>query len=160
MAFASFFDSINVPMGGEMADMLIDQMWEDYDLFYESIPDAKCKGCGTSNVDWACINNKWILLNPNGEPHRCGKYHLPLDVLKEIYKNKKEDIKKRTSELIFNNVLKTRNIENLMVYLSDEQLVNLFSRMNIFVPMTDAYMKNGYQIRLDKIKTEILRRMK
>ena len=36
-----------------------------------------CKGCGLKNLEWLNVNNRWILYDENGNPHKCGKFVKP-----------------------------------------------------------------------------------
>lgn len=95
-----------------MADMLIDQMEDENefsgccgydDVMYEEESNSfhppywpsnwklkipTCKFCGKSPLIWRRIGKRWILHETSGEYHDCPNHLLPLETLKELFKNK------------------------------------------------------------------------
>lgn len=60
---------------GDIADMLIDQMWDDLDRDdWDDEPPAqywkKCRCCGQEGLHWNQIDGKWRLCNDDGL-HMC-----------------------------------------------------------------------------------------
>lgn len=65
---------------GEMADLSMECHWEheDYGDWFESPnyrdrPRARktCRCCGTKNLHWGKIGEKWWLFDDNNAEHRC-----------------------------------------------------------------------------------------
>ena len=77
---------------GDIADYTLDCI--DYDNLdgnseeYLQIP-IKCKHCH-KKVFWESIQNKWTLVNNDGNVHTCKGYSPPIEVLKYLYKNKRK----------------------------------------------------------------------
>ena len=149
---------------GEMADMLLDNF--EMDAFDGEDPilrkPTQCRGCDTTNVSWQRINNHWILTNPNGAPHRCGKYSLPLDVLKDLEQETRQKIKQCLADKIFTKSLSHNGISKMLVFITNEQLVALYSRWvayNQSQLSNTGYLPYGYKEKILELETEILKRM-
>lgn len=69
---------------GDMADMILDQMWDD--PFGDDEPDPPafitCKYCKVDGFEWRTINGKWRLHTPDGKLHQCKVNPLPVPVVK------------------------------------------------------------------------------
>lgn len=62
-------------MTGEIADMLIDRMLDDYDGGYDE-QDITCKLCGADELAWEEARGehnrkRWVLVERNGSVHAC-----------------------------------------------------------------------------------------
>lgn len=63
-------------MMGDMADMLIEQGFNNYlDGIEEGEPFRRaCKFCDERDLHWECTNDKWRLFNDLGQVHDCPEY--------------------------------------------------------------------------------------
>ena len=149
---------------GDIADMMMDNFELDFAGLEDPIirKPTQCRGCNTTNVSWSKINNKWILVNPNGAPHRCGKYSLPLDVLKEIERDHRQKRRQILSDRVFTKSLSHNGIVKVIDLLTNEQLIALYARWisyNQSQISNTGYVSSIYKYKIIELETEILKRM-
>jgi len=153
---------------GDIADMDADRYWDGFDEDFYSYPDyikhPKCKGCGTKHIRWEKFKTKWFLVNDNGAPHRCGKYELPVEVLKELAIENFKKQKTLISDKIFKKSLSYNGVQKVLdKFLTNEQLLDLYTRWLNYAANDAAHNSRGWRIydkKIDELKQELLKRLK
>jgi dCMP deaminase len=88
---------------GDIADYYLEQA-ENSDLYFEDVmyieetdsyighgrntTPLHCKFCNRGPLKWQSVGSKWIMHEMNGDPHNCPNHPLPLNVLKDLVKQK------------------------------------------------------------------------
>ena len=155
---------------GDIADMDADRYWDGFDEDFYSCPDhikqPKCKGCGTKHIRWEKFKTKWFLVNDNGTPHRCGKYELPIEVLKELAIENFKKQKNLISDKLFEKSFKYGGIKRILRIsglLTNEQLLDLYTRWVDYSARDACNNSNGwlmYDGKVQELKQELLKRLK
>jgi len=150
---------------GDIADMDADSMWvDDYYSYPHYIENPKCKGCGTTHVRWGKYKTKWILVNDNDAPHRCKKYELPIEVMKDLALENLKRQKKIKSDRIFQKSMGYNGIKRVVNELvTNEQLLDLYTRWVDYSAKDACNNSGGFRIYDNKVlelKQELLKRLK
>ena len=149
---------------GEMADFTLECM--DYDEMFNSsyIPkQPQCRDCKTKNVLWAKIANVWVLVNMNGKPHKCGKYEWPFEVLEYVALEKLKKSRRERDDKAFEKSMQHNGIKKVITFMSDEEVLNLYTRWVEYAKSDEVCNSNGYRIyngKLAELKQELLNRFK
>lgn len=107
---------------GEMADLLLEQMWDEDgggctsydDIVYEEETDSyygperhrrppTCRYCSKKNLLWMKIKERWFLHEQDGNIHDCPKNPLSLTLLKELAAGKTKSMEPALTGTPFEN---------------------------------------------------------
>lgn len=157
---------------GEMADMLLEQAlecdWTNWDLCDDEPVRPrkilKCSHCKKPNLVWRNIKNTWVLFEPNGKRlHTCESYTPPMEVLQEIVRRSIQSSRSNELNRLYERMMKNGGVKRIINMVTDEQLLQLFVRVNNAhgVEYDDVGwgMTTDYSKQISQLKNEILRRM-
>jgi len=151
---------------GDIADMTLEYMFDDMDDFYSyptAIRQPQCRGCKTTNVSWSKIVGKWVLVNTNGAPHKCGKYEWPFEVLKYVADEKLKKQRQERDNKIFEKSIQHNGIKKVVMFMGNEQVLDLYARWIAYAEQDACCNSNGYRMyngKLAELKQELLNRFK
>jgi hypothetical protein len=149
---------------GEMADFTLECM--EYDEMFNSsyIPkQPQCRGCKTKNVSWDKVAGKWLLVNPNGAPHKCGKYEWPFECLEYIALEKIKKSRLERDDRAFEKSMEHNGIKKVIPFMGDEEVLNLYTRWVEYAKSDEVCNSNGYRMydgKIAELKQELLNRFK
>ena len=156
---------------GDGADYLLDQMFDEFDDEFDDDSDfvsferhPTCRGCKSRNVDWKeTESGQWYLVNHrNGKPHKCGKYQLPMEILKELAIDNLKRQKIERADKLFNTTLNYNGINKVVGFLSNEELLDLYTRWVEYAKSDELCNSNGYRIydgKVKELKNELIKRL-
>lgn len=150
-------------MGGEMADMLLEQALDcDGDGFWEASPSRprkvlKCRACRKPNLIWRKILDQWVMFESDTKLHTCGGYEPPIEVLKHLASEVLTETKNGLIWRLMDKAKKRGGLLKLLPILPDDQLIDLYT---CFVSdNTMDSCKIDYEKEINLLRKELIKRM-
>jgi len=154
---------------GDEADYTLDQMFDDFNDEFddedsssgEYIHHPTCRGCKSRNVDWKENNGQWYLVNHGtGKPHKCGKYELPIEILKVLAEENLKSQKSKREDKLFEKTMKWNGIYKITDFATNEELLNLYTRWVEYARSEENGGSRIYDGKIKELKDALMKRFK